>query len=80
MKYPKRVADHLESHYEGLDASAYSAAVDDPAAIYWIFEYTDHAAFESIQLRLLEDEDYLELYQRAEGLFLDEETVETRIN
>jgi len=78
--FAKRVADHLDSQYEDLGVSTYSAAVHDPSAIYWIFEYADHTAFESIQQSLLEDEVYLDLYRRVEGLFLPEETFEARIN
>jgi hypothetical protein len=77
--FAKRVTDHLDAAYEGLQACAMSPAVDDPTVIHWIFQYADHAAFETIQRSLLEDEDYLGLYRRAEGLFLDEETSEVRL-
>jgi hypothetical protein len=75
-----RVADHLNSRYEGIGVSVYTAAVHDPQAIHWLFDYADHAAFESIQTSLVEDGAYLELYQGAAGLFLDEETFEARID
>jgi hypothetical protein len=78
--FAKRVADHLDSQYERLRVSAYAASVDDPAAIYWIFEYADHVAFESVQRSLLEDSGYLDLYRQAHDLFLPQETFEARID
>jgi hypothetical protein len=77
--FARRVADHLEATYPGMDASTYSADLDDPTAIYWIFDHRDLAAWEHVRTLLVDDEIYLDLYREAEGLFLDDETTEVRI-
>jgi len=72
----RRVVEHLEATYPGLDASAYSPDLDDPEAIYWIFDYSDLATWERTRASLVDDRIYLDLYREAEGLFQDELTRE----
>jgi hypothetical protein len=72
--FAKKVVEHLEANYPGLEARAYSAEKSDPAAIYWMIDYESSSTWESIRARLLEDRTYVEMFREAEDLFLEEAT------
>jgi len=78
--FAKRVVEYLEDTYEGLDARAYSADMDDPSAVFLMVDYYDWVTWDAIRLSLLEDEGYLELFEQADGLFLDAETEEVQLD
>jgi hypothetical protein len=72
--FAKKVVEHLEANYPGLEAPAYSADKSDPAAIYWMIDYESSSTWESIRARLLEDRTYVEMFREAEDLFFEEAT------
>jgi hypothetical protein len=79
QRFAARVVEHLEARYPEIDARAYSADLHDPGAIYWMFDYDDLAAWESVRARMLADDDYVALYEGADDLFIEEETKEWMI-
>jgi hypothetical protein len=68
----KRVVEHLEENYPGLDARAYAPDLHDPAQIYWMFDYESIDSWESIRRQVLEDAEYARLFEEADELFLEE--------
>jgi hypothetical protein len=76
-RFARRVATHMSAEYEDLQVRTFSADDHDPGAIYWCFDYTGsnvNTAWESIRLRLLDDDEYIQMHEEAEGLFIDVET------
>jgi len=73
-RFAGRLAQSLSARHEGLQVRTFSADVQDPARIYWCFDYSGgNVGWESTRLELLADDDYVETYRDAEGLFVDEE-------
>ena len=65
----------MSTKYDGLQVRTFSADFQEPGVIYWFFDYSGaNVGWETIRLRLLKDEEYIQMYEGAEGLFLDEET------
>jgi hypothetical protein len=77
--FARRVAEYLEARYEAMDVRTYSADAQDSTLIYWFYDYYSEASWDRIRLELLDDEDYLQLYREADGLFYDEDMTEAEL-
>jgi len=70
--FAARVVEYLETNYEGLDARAYSSDLDDPGAIFWLFDYESPSTWEAIRHQMLADQEYAGLMRSGVDLFLDQ--------
>jgi tetratricopeptide (TPR) repeat protein len=74
-----KLVEYLEERYPQIDARAYSADLHRPDAVYILIDYPDLTTWEQVRANLLVDERYRELEQRAEGLFLEQDVVQTML-
>jgi hypothetical protein len=74
-RFAERVATHLSARHEGLQVRTFSADVHRPGVIYWLFDYSGgNVGWESVRLLLLEDDEYIQMHEEGEELFIDAET------
>jgi len=78
-RFARDVANYLEATYEGIDAHVYTADFDDPSAIFWMIDFDIPVKWTTFRAKLQGDDAYLELFERAEGLFLEDRTTEVII-
>jgi hypothetical protein len=67
----REVATHMGETY-GVRVTVYVDQYDEPGVIHWFEEYDLFIHMKAVRAKLLDDERYVELFDRAPGLFLDE--------
>jgi hypothetical protein len=75
-RFARDVADYLEATYDEIDAHVYTADFQEPSAIYWMIDFDSPVEWTAFRARLQGDDAYLDLFDRAEGLFLEDRTTE----
>ena len=78
-RFVRDVMNHLEASYDGIDAHAYTADFQDPSAIFWMIDYDTPESWTAFRAKLQADDAYVEMFERAEGLFLEDRTSEVMI-
>jgi hypothetical protein len=68
----REVAAHMGATY-GIRVTVYADQLNDPGAIHWFEEYDLGIHMRAVRARLLEDERYIELFDGADELFLEDE-------
>ena len=78
-RHARRVVEHLEAGYSEIDAHAYTSDLADRTAIYWMVDFDSVVEWSAFRLELQRDDEYIELFEAADGLFIEERTTDTMI-
>ena len=71
MQFAKEVAGYLNDKYAPVTIQVYSELFGDVNTIYWYADYKDLATIEGINARLLADQGYWAILNKAADLFIE---------
>ena len=70
--FARDLAEYVNERHPQVAMSAYSNDLIEFGSVHWFTDYPDAATYERVRLALLEDAGYVELYERANDLFLED--------
>ena len=71
LQWAKEVAGYINTKYSPVSVQAYSELFGDVGTVHWYADYEDLATIERINARLLTDQGYWAMLNKAADLFIE---------
>jgi len=71
VRWAKEIADYVSGKHSPVKVHVYTGMFGDLNTIFWEIEHKDLASIEALSAKLVSDQGYWAVVEKAAGLFID---------